>query len=93
MSKCTCTPDVSPGTPEDLFVLPPGKLPEFPIDALNCTLSRAASVLLLLSADGGSIEDGFSLRHDDVMNVIWCVEGLLEQAQTLVNCAHLEARS
>jgi hypothetical protein len=93
MSKCTCTPGVSPGTPEDLFVLPPGKLPEFPVDALNCTLSRASSVLLLLSADGGSIKDGFSLHHVDVMNVIWCIEGLLEQAKMLTERAHQDARS
>lgn len=82
-----------PNTPEDLLVLPPGPLDAFPINALNCALSRASAVLLLLSANGGDLETGFSIHHDAVMDALWCLDGLLAQAKTLANASYQEPRT
>ena len=48
-------------------------------DVINPVV-QARAVLLLLEADGMNVTDGFSLFHKDVMNILWGVGSLLDQA-------------
>ena len=87
----TCRSSLSqPDTPESYFTIPPQAPKELNIDALLATLARARSVVLLLEGDG---EDGdsFQSNHETIMNSLWCVRGLLEQAQQMARHPYTSA--
>ena len=62
------------GTPETLFTIPGNVEPGYPLDAIECALSRADATLLLLSGqfDGAGAE---RLADDAIGNVLWAVRG------------------
>lgn len=86
-SQSSFDPDWGFGTPEDIFVLPKELPQKLPIDAINCALSRANAILMLLVGSGANLEDGFDLRHDYIMDAICCLQGQIAQARTILNCA------
>ena len=68
------------GTPEDYMVMPENA--EIDTDALNCTLGRAHSVCLMLGKNFDGTSDQFN--NEIVSNACWALEGLINQAQTLI---------
>ncbi|WP_052150442.1 hypothetical protein [Pseudomonas paraeruginosa] len=69
--------------PEDLLAVRPDAAPGVPLDAINAACERAISVLYLLS--GQFIGDPDERYADHVIaNVIWDVQGTIEQIRTLV---------
>jgi len=79
------------GTPEEFFAetQPAGMLA---IDALTCALSRAAAVLSLVTITGDAGRECFMVSHDIVMDALWTVEGLIDQAQAIARRADEGAR-
>ena len=67
------------------FRVPLAESGKLSIDALSATLARARSVLLLLQCNGEDVKAGFELNHTYVMDALWCVDGLITQAQALVD--------
>ncbi|MGU0835135.1 hypothetical protein ACSEN6_22545 [Pseudomonas aeruginosa] len=68
--------------PENLLVVRPDAAPGVPLDAINAACERAISVLYLLS--GQFIGDPGERYADHVIaNVIWDVQGTIEQIRTL----------
>ena len=75
--------------PEDYFQVPVEARGTLNIDVLTATLSRARAVLLLLESDGDELERGFHLNHKYVMDTLWCIDGLINQAQNIVDQARI----
>lgn len=73
-------------TPETLFSINPSVERGLYIDAMDCALARASAVIRLI-AYAGSDASGFDVRHETVTNALWCVEGLIEQAQHISDYA------
>ncbi len=72
-------------SPEEYFRIPDEAPREVNTSVLNALLVRARSVVLLLEGDGADLKMGFSIRHEDVMNALWCVDGLIEQAEAVLH--------
>ncbi|RPZ02163.1 hypothetical protein [Pseudomonas aeruginosa] len=70
-------------TPEESAVIDPTALPGYHVDAITCALSRADSMLLMLSCQFDS-EDSCELHHSVIGNVLWAVQGEIEMARKLV---------
>jgi len=66
-------------TPEQCFQINPSIDLSNPISPLYTLLVRAKSLLLILQNDGHDLTQGFTLDQMDVMNVLWLLEGQLEQ--------------
>ncbi len=78
----TCRSSLSqPETPESYFTIPPQAPKELNIDALLATLSRARAIVDLLEGDGE--KDSFLCNHGAIMNTLWCLNGMLDQAQQI----------
>lgn len=71
-------------TLDDRLQLPPEEVGKLNIDARSAALTRARAVLLLLHCNGEEA-GGFELNHGHVMDALWCVDGLITQAQSLVD--------
>lgn len=74
------------GTPEGVLIINPNLGPGLPIDAIDCALSRAEAVLVLLSQqfDG---EECSRLADELIANVLWSVRGDLQQLRKLTKFA------
>jgi hypothetical protein len=68
-------------TPEGYMKLPAND--RFPIDAINCAKARARAVINILIAEFGG-EDR-TLSDETVANVIWGIEGYLNQMEIMIN--------
>ena len=55
-----------------------------PVDMLSCILARAHAITLLIECNGDDHEIGFMLRHDFVMEAIWALKGMINEAQQVV---------
>ncbi|MCK5896696.1 MAG: hypothetical protein KAG20_07815 [Cocleimonas sp.] len=53
-------------------------------DAINAALSRAVATVRLMQVDGGDLGNGFTLRHDIIMDALWSVDGHLGQLEKLI---------
>lgn len=71
-------------TPEEYFIPNPAIEKEIPVDAILCTLSRAKAVLDLITANGDDIKEGFTLHPSILMDALWCLSGILIQAETMI---------
>lgn len=72
-------------SPEDYFLQEPR--PEgLPLTAIRIAVERSRAVLNgLLSCSETSKDDGFRIRHSDVVTCLWTVDGLLEQVESMIN--------
>ncbi len=76
----TTTPVSYIGTPENYFRV--SKTAVLDIDALTCALSRAHAVCLMLAGNFDGTAD--TLNNEILTNACWALEGLIEQAQFIV---------
>ena len=51
------------------------------IDVISTCIAKARSAVSLLSNDCQSLDEGFQTNQRDIMNAIWTVSDLLEQAK------------
>ncbi|SFP27469.1 hypothetical protein SAMN05216229_101258 [Geopseudomonas sagittaria] len=74
-------------TPEDVLRVPGDVPPGYPIDAIDCALSRADAVVVLLSGqfDGTGAE---RLADHIVSNALWAVRGELAMLRQLFEHGH-----
>lgn len=72
------------GTPEDFMVLRPDAPAGVPIDAIECAIARANSILILLQGQFES-EDSNTLSNGIIANTLWAVQGMLEEIRILAN--------
>lgn len=72
------------GTPEDFMVLRPDAPAGVPIDAIECAIARANSILILLQGEFES-KDSNTLSNGVISNVLWSVQGILEEIRILAN--------
>lgn len=80
--KQPTTKEIIACAPEDLLAVRSDAAPGVPLDAINAACERAISVLYLLS--GQFIGDPGERYADHVIaNVIWDVQGTIEQIRTL----------
>jgi len=79
-------------TPEAVLTVPSDVPPGYPIDAMECALSRADSVLVLLSGqfDGTGAE---RLADHIVCNALWAVRGELAMLGKLLSHGYLSTES
>lgn len=70
-------------TPEEAAEIDPEALPGYHVDAINCALLRADSMLLMLSCQFTD-EESCELHHSDISNVLWAVQGEIEMVRKLV---------
>ena len=70
-------------TPEDVLSIASDMPAGYPIDAIDCALSRANAVLILLSGqfDGS---DNERLAGHLIANILWSIQGDLALIQKLV---------
>ena len=69
------------GEPEHYMIVP--KKQEIDTDALNCILTRARGVCILLSGQFNDDSDRFS---DHILDgAVWALNGLIDQAEIIVN--------
>jgi hypothetical protein len=54
-----------------------------PVDMLSCILARAHAITLLIECNGDD-QEGFALRHDFVMEGLWALKGMLNEAKQVV---------
>lgn len=52
------------------------------VDNITERLIKARAVLDLLQQSGKDIKNGFGLDHLTIMNSLWCIDGLLREAET-----------
>lgn len=93
MPSAIATPAPIISTPEDYFIPNPSLKKEIPVDALLCALSRARAVLSLIEDNGHNIRDGFIASHETLMNSLWCLSGILEQAETMIQIPFVKGAS
>lgn len=74
-------------TPEEYFEIPKHAPRSINVDALNAALSRALSVIHLLEGDGSNKNEGFTFNHETIVDALWCIEGLIIQAQKIAEHA------
>lgn len=70
------------GTPEDVLVVDPELRRGYQVDAIECAMTRADSLLTMLSTQ---FEDrhSFTLSCAVVSNVLWAIQGEIEMAKKL----------
>lgn len=71
--------------PEALFVIRPDAPPGIPVDAIDCAVGRARSVLMLLSSQFENLEEPCTFSNAVVCDALWTVEGILEEIRILAN--------
>lgn len=74
-------------TPEDVLSMPGDVPPGYPVDAIDCALSRADAVLALLSGQFDGTCDSRLADHI-VNNVLWAVRGELGLLRKLFEHGH-----
>lgn len=80
--------DQNADRPENYFKIPPQTPKKLNVDALLATLTRTRAIVTLLETDGDSGKgDKFKTNHRVVMDTLWCVNGLLDQAEQIVKYA------
>lgn len=80
-------PACQAGTPEDFFIPNPDFKKGLPFDAVQCSISRARAVLDLIMDNGHDIKTGFMVSHATLIDALWCLSGILEQAETMMDYA------
>lgn len=75
------------GTPEELFEVPADAPAGYPIDAIDCALTRADSTLIVLSGqfDGTGAEEN---APHIVANVLWSIQGDIRLALKMLRHAY-----
>lgn len=74
-------------TPEQVMAIASDTAPGYPVDAIDCALARADSVLCLLEGqfDGSDSEQ---LADHLVANILWSVRGQLALIKAMVKHGH-----
>ena len=72
------------GTPEDVLAVPADVPAGYPINAMECALSRADAVLVLLSGQFDGTGDGRLADHV-ICNALWAVSGELAILRKLLD--------
>ena len=70
--------------PETLFVIRSDAPAGVPIDAIECAVSRAQSILTMVSAEFNK-DEPCQWSPSVIANALWAVEGILEQIRILAN--------
>ena len=58
-------------------------------DDLDMTLAQADAVANLVIHNGG--QGNFEMSHETIINSIWCIQGLIEQAMQIVERSEVKA--
>ncbi|WP_370601059.1 hypothetical protein [Pseudomonas nitroreducens] len=74
-------------TPEEAAVIDPEARPGYHVDAINCALMRADSMLLMLSCQFTD-EESCELHSSVISSVLWAVQGEIEMVRKLVQHGH-----
>ncbi|MDM1707699.1 hypothetical protein [Thiopseudomonas alkaliphila] len=79
-------------TPEDVLVMHPEAGAGIKIDAIECALSRAQSVINLLSPYFNGIIKDVKPSDGVIADALWSIQGELELIRKLANHAHESQR-
>lgn len=70
--------------PEEIFIIDQSTEKKIHVDATLCAIERARAVLRLIWDNGGESTQGFAVSHETIMNGLWSVSAMLEQAVQLL---------
>lgn len=85
------TPKSPAGTPEDVLVVDPTSRHGYHVDAIECAMVRADSLLTMLSTQFED-QDSQTLHRVVISNVLWAIQGEIEMAKKLFVHGYESAR-
>lgn len=74
-------------TPETALIFPSDLTALEVRELSNSIATRALATMKTLAESGADLEEAFTLEHKDVMDVLWALEGSLDQLRQLSEIA------